>query len=74
VRTAGDVWSLPRRQAALAAAASVVKSVTRMPGEPWSQKLERSRTAVGDAFLAKSEHDRRTLALQSAPLEEENIA
>jgi hypothetical protein len=27
--------------------------------------------AVGDAFLAKSEHDRRTLALQPAPFEEE---
>jgi hypothetical protein len=71
VRTAGDVWSLPPRQAATAAASALAKSVTRMPGEPWSQKLERSRTAVGDAFLAKSEHDRRTLALQPAPFEEE---
>jgi Uncharacterised nucleotidyltransferase len=71
VRTAGEAWSLPRRQAAAAAAGSLAKSVTRIPGEPWSQKLERSRTAVGDAFLAKSEHDRRTLALQPAPFEEE---
>jgi hypothetical protein len=71
VRTAGDVWSLPAGQAAAAAAGSLAKSVTRMPGEPWSQKLERARSAVGDAFLAKSEHDRRTLALQPAPFEEE---
>jgi hypothetical protein len=71
VRTAGELWGLPRRQAATAATSALARSVSRTPGEPWAQKLKRGRSAVGDAFLAKSEHDRRTLALQPPPFEEE---
>jgi hypothetical protein len=71
VRTAGELWGLPRAQAAAAGASALARSVARMPGEPWAQKLERARSAIGDAFVAKSEHDRRTVAIQPPPFDEQ---
>ena len=58
-------------QAAAAATSALARSMSRTPGEPWTQKLERARTAIGDAFVPKSEHDRRTSAIQPPPFEEE---
>jgi Uncharacterised nucleotidyltransferase len=39
--------------------AAVVRSAGRGPGEPWSRKLTRARMALGNAFVARSEHENR---------------
>jgi hypothetical protein len=71
MRTAGELWGLPPRKVAPAAIAAIAGSAARTPGEPWTQKLGRARTAVADAFVPKSEHDRRSWALQPPPFDEE---
>jgi hypothetical protein len=71
VRTAGELWGLPPRYAVPAAVVAMAGSVARTPGEPWTQKLGRARTAIDDAFLPKSEHDRRSSALQPPSFAEE---
>jgi hypothetical protein len=70
-RTAGELWGLPPARAARSAMTALAGSAGREPGEPWAQKLGRTRAAIGDAFLPKSEHDERSWALQPPPFEEE---
>jgi hypothetical protein len=70
-RAAGELWGLPPRRAARSAITAMAGSSWRAPGEPWTQKLGRTRSALGDAFLPKSEHDERSWALQPPPFDEE---
>ena len=70
-RTAGELWGLPHRRAARSALTAIAGSAGRAPGEPLTQKLGRTRAAIGDAFLPKSEHDERSWALQPPPFDEE---
>jgi hypothetical protein len=71
MRTAGELWGLPPSKAAPAAIVAIAGSAGRTPGEPWTQKLGRTRAAIDDAFLPKSEHDRRSWALQPPPFDQE---
>jgi hypothetical protein len=57
------LWGLPPAQALPAAARGLAGAMIRDEGEGWRSKLARSRRAVGNARLAKSEHDRRLAAL-----------
>ncbi len=71
MRTAGEIWGLPPHRAAPAAIAAIAGSAGRTPGERWTQKLGRARAAIGDACVPKSEHDRRSWALQPPPFDDE---
>jgi hypothetical protein len=51
-------WSLPPGRATTAFAVAVAHDLTPAPDESWREKLRRVRTAVRDAALARSEHDR----------------
>jgi len=70
-RGAGELWGLPPRRAPRSALRAIAGSAGRVPGEPLTQKLVRTRVAIGDAFLPKSEHDERSWALQPSPFDEE---
>jgi hypothetical protein len=63
-RLAGEAWGLPRGRTVPATAAALARSAGRARGEPWRQKLGRTRGAIADAFLSRSEHDRRAWAVQ----------
>jgi hypothetical protein len=50
--------AFPARLAARATLDEVWEDVTPQPGETWATKLRRSRRAVRNAFVRRSEHDR----------------
>jgi hypothetical protein len=51
-------WSLPAGAATTAFAVAFAHDVTPAPDESWREKLGRVRTAVRNAAVARSEHDR----------------
>jgi hypothetical protein len=51
-------WSLPPREAAAALAEAVAGDLLPAPGESWREKLARTRTALHDAAVPRSVHDR----------------
>jgi hypothetical protein len=51
------LWGLPRTSGARAAVSALVEDGRREGGEPWRAKLDRARVAVGNAGMARSEHD-----------------
>jgi putative nucleotidyltransferase-like protein len=56
-RTFGSLWGLPAHQLLLAAKAA---GADLLPGaeESWPEKLARTRAAVNNAFVPKSQHDK----------------
>jgi hypothetical protein len=52
-----DLWSLPRHQL-VAAVTALGADLLPRAGESWTTKLARTRAALSNAFVAKSQHDR----------------
>jgi hypothetical protein len=64
------LWGLPRGRGARAAVGALVDDGRREGGEPWRAKLDRARLAVGNAGVARSEHDLVLEARGHTPREE----
>lgn len=58
-RLAGQAWGMPARTAGPAVAGAVAGTAARSSDERWGEKLRRTRMAVADAFVARSEHEAR---------------
>ncbi len=52
-------WALPPRKAFLSSLASLARTLGPIEGEPWSDKLARTRLAFRNAFVARWEHEQR---------------
>jgi len=55
-RVCGDIWGLPRNQL-LAALTAIGADVRPRSDEGWTAKVARSRAALNNAFVPKSQHD-----------------
>jgi Uncharacterised nucleotidyltransferase len=58
-RVAGPVWAFPPSRAVGATLGVLAREVRPAAGETWRQKLSRTRLALRDHGLVRSEHDRR---------------
>ena len=56
-RLCGDLWGLPRHQL-IAVVTALGADLVPRAGESWTAKFARTRAAVNNAFVPKSQHDR----------------